>query len=214
MKYGEVTFRLNNMELTIVKSKIALPVLILVGLGVLLWFNANRFVKQSQAKVEKVGISFEQKNIDLKWVEGQVLRVPLNIFLTSNPKSKITGASIVINYDPSKLDYIDQDETDVSTQCQRAGFSFNRKLKVVQNNPRDGKLFIARVVDPSIDPSKLPSGLICWGSIEFVVVDHGRSSVSFETSDLSDWEIVGPNNTYSPRFQEPSSSVITVLPKN
>lgn len=195
----------------IIKTKLMMVILVIILSSAFFWIITNRFMQSSQAGEKQLGVSFEHKQINVTWHEGKMLRVPIDILITANPKWQITGASVVVNYDPKYLEYVDDQETFVSNDCKKAGFGLNRRLRVLHDESRDGQIVISRVVDPQLQMSNLPKGRICWGTIVFVVLQPGTTSVSFESLDLSGWEIVGPSNTYSPRFQEPQMSVINII---
>ncbi|OGK15879.1 hypothetical protein A2690_04460 [Candidatus Roizmanbacteria bacterium RIFCSPHIGHO2_01_FULL_39_12b] len=180
-------------------NKTILIILVLILSTAFFWFTANRFLYPSRAGSKQLGVSFEQKQNNVSLSSGQT-DFPVNIFLTTPPETQVTGATAVLRYNSQFVEYSEQDEIFTDSSCQNASFKFTKRVKVI-NDTDSGTLIITRIVD--LASTILPSGRTCWGTVIFRAKQSGSSTVSFETTDTSAWEIVGPASVYMPRFDEP-----------
>ena len=174
------------------------------------WVVQNRFLNPSRATTESIGVSFDKSKYTVSSENSTSQGIPVNILLTTNPQTRITGATIVLRYDPKQLEVAKEQETFADTDCLSSGFRFVRRVREI-NDMDQGLLLITRIIDPLVSNEELPSGRVCWGSVVFKPKTGSDSRVSFETTDISGWEIVGPQLIAAPRFDEPRSLIISTV---
>lgn len=178
---------------------------IIIGLVFLLslvffWQTTQRFLFPSRAAATPVKIFFEKDSVASS-VGGEV---PINVFLLSGATAPISGATLVFDYDPAQLQYVDKGETFVDAVCKANKYTLTTRANVINDTSR-GRLIVSRLTTEK----NLPAGLTCWGTVVFSPV--GESTKLSLSSDLSQYEIVGPGNTFTPTITDGSAVKITTV---
>ncbi len=194
-----------------VVNKVILFGLVAVLASVFFWNTTNRFLYPSKASSGQVGVSLQQKIMNITLTQSNQALIPINILLTT--QEQITGATVVVRYDPIQVQYVEQDETYADDECKKISSPFIRRPRV-QNDSVQGLLVITRIIDPTTKVGELPTGRSCFGTVMFRSLVAGDSSVSLETTDISAWEFVGPSSSFAPRFDEPFSTRLSVTSQN
>jgi len=199
LRFGEVVIINKSMK----KIRILVIIAILAASVVfgLQFFLGSGGVK-SRAGAESVKVFFEKNQIDAM-PEGAV---EVNVFLTTSATAKISAVKANFIYPADLLTYYPTPEGQSESHCYNPKLtkeiSVNNRVNPV--NKSLGYLSISRTAMKK--DKDLPSGLFCLGTFVFKPKKAGEGKLSFN-ENLSEWEIVGPQNAYTPSFDKSKSSI-------
>lgn len=131
--------------------------------------------------------------------------IEVNVFLSTS-SIKVSATEISISYAPNILDYQDApDSSTVSPTCNN--LQLPSRLRVLVDTTI-GLVRITRINSASDDA--LPSGIFCFGAITFKpkpgIALPATTQLSLDTN-VSHWQIVGPQGNLTPQFDNASSTV-------
>jgi len=203
LRFGEVVIINKSMKKIRILVIIAiLAVSVVFGLQ---FFLGSGGVK-SRAGAENVQVFFEKNQIDTV-PEGAV---EVNVFLTSSASARISAVKASFTYPADLLTFYPTPEGQSESHCSKPKLTKEVSVsdRVDPVNKSLGYLSISRTA--MTKGEDLPSGLFCLGTFVFKPKKAGEGKLSFN-ENLSEWEIVGPQNAYTPSFDKNKNSIIVTV---
>ena len=178
--------------------KLLIVSLVAILSGLFFWNTSQRFLYPSKAGQESVKVFFNQDTITAD-VNGTAT---VDIFMAGEPDSLPDSATIPLQYNPTEVDFVVQNDNFADGLCRSNGWMYGQS-SILTFTPETGNLIVVKTKKEMPDTD----GIVCWGSYVFTLRPGIlTSTVSFGTGG---WELKQAGTSLEPDIDESNQIIIS-----